>query len=147
MGTSTAWRVPWRRWARVRCWWPWPPTGSAELTCTCGLGGTSRRRAQAGPGKPPGGPLGLLCPRAHSQSRPSSSSPAPCPTCRPQPALGDPWTSLLGGLSGPSPPHAVSPDLRPLCRKREGPGPLEAARGARRWPSQPQPRKVSGHLF
>lgn len=73
--------------------------------------------------------------------------PPPCPTCRPQPALGDPWTSLLGGLGGPSPPHAVSPDLRPLCRKREGPGPLEAARGASWWPSRPQTRELSGQLF
>lgn len=73
--------------------------------------------------------------------------PPPCPTCRPQPALGDPWTSLLGGLGGPSPPRAVSPDLRPLCRKREGPGPLQAARGARRWPSRPQTRELSGQLF
>lgn len=59
----------------MRCWWLWPPMGSAELACTCGLGGASGRRAQAGPGQPPGGQRGLLCPRAHSQNRPFSSSP------------------------------------------------------------------------
>lgn len=49
---------------------------------------------------------------------PPSSS--PCPAPRPRPALGNPWTLLLGGPSVPSPPPADFPDIRPLCRNWDG---------------------------